>query len=86
MFLFQGCCLFLKQICRFDPEPEDDSNGMFWIAALLTRMEFESKDELLGICQPFDLGFKIGEQVFLPNGKLLNKMGDHVVLWPNDEE
>lgn len=75
----------LDLICRFDPEPEGDTTGFFWIAVLLTRMEMETLDELLGICQPFDLGFRLGEQVFLPNGKILGTMGDHIVLWPNDE-
>jgi hypothetical protein len=75
----------LDLICRFKPEPEGDAQGFFWIAVLLTRMEMETLDELLGICQPFDLGFKLGEQVFLPNGKILNEIGDSIVLWPHDE-
>jgi hypothetical protein len=48
-------------------------------------MEMETLDELLGISQPFDLGFKLGEQVFLPNGKILDKIRDSIVLWPHDE-
>lgn len=75
----------LDLICSFNPEPQGDAQGFFWIAALLTRIEMETLDELLGICQPFDLGFKVGDQVFLPNGRILNTMGDHIVLWPNHE-
>lgn len=76
----------LDLICSFDPEPISDTAGFFWIVNLLTRMEFEALDERLGICQPFDLGFRIGEQVFLPEGKILGTLGDHIVLWPNYEE
>lgn len=73
-------------ICSFIPEPTSDTTGFFWIASLMTRMEFEALDERLGVCQPFDLGFKIAEQVFLPNGKILSAIGDHVILWPDHEE
>jgi hypothetical protein len=75
----------IELICHFDPEPQGDAQGFFWIAVLLTRMEMETLDELLGICQPFDLGFKLGEEVFLPNGKILNKIRDPIVLWTHDE-
>jgi hypothetical protein len=76
----------LDLICSFNPEPMDDAMGFFWIVNLLTRMEFEALDERLGICQPPDMGFKIGERVFLPNGKILKTMGDHIILWPDYEE
>lgn len=73
-------------ICRFDPEPQNDSAGFFWIANLLTRMEFEALVERLGIVQPFELGFESGEQVFLPNGIIIRSRGEHTVLWQNHEE
>lgn len=68
-------------ICRFEPEPEGNAQGYFWIANLLTRMEFE-----LDIDEPFYLGFQIGEQVFLPNGEIRDNRGDHIVVWPKDED
>ena len=68
-------------ICRFEPEPEGDAQGYFWIANLLTRMEFE-----LEIDSPFDLGFQIGDQVYLPNGRILNNREEHMRVWPNDED
>lgn len=64
-------------ICQFNPEPLNDSAGFFWIANLLTRMEFEG----LKMETPFDLGFTIGREVFLPNGKIFRNSGDHIVLW-----
>jgi len=73
-------------ICGFKPEPWSDTMGFFMIATLLTRLEMESCDELLGICQPFDLGFRSGEQVLLPQGRILDTIGDHIVLWPRHEE
>jgi len=76
----------LDLICRFNPEPMSDAAGFFWIVNLLTRIEFEALDKQLGICQPLDMGFKIGEQVFLPNGKIQSAIVDHIVLWPNHEE
>jgi len=72
-------------ILHFEPEPTDDAIGFFWIVNLMTRSEFESLDERLDIQQPFDLGFKIGEQVFLPNGNIQKAGRDQVVLWPNHE-
>lgn len=69
-------------ICWFDPEPLNDSAGFFWIANLLTRMEFEG----LKMETPFDLGFTIGGEVFLPNGKIFRNKGDHMVLWANHGE
>lgn len=73
-------------ICRFDPQPLNDSAGFFWIANLLTRMEFEALDERLRIVHSFDLGFEIGEQVFLPDGNILRSLGEHTVIWQNHEE
>ena len=76
----------LDLVCTFNPEPTSDAAGFFWIVNLMTRMEFEALDERLGINEPFDIAFKIGEQVFLPNGKILNTVGNHMVLWPDYAE
>ena len=73
-------------ICNFEPEPDSDTSGFFWIANLLTRIEFERLDERLGIPFAYELGFTIGEQVFLPNGKILREPQDYTVLWPEHEE
>ena len=66
-------------ICKFNPEPSSDSIGFFWIVNLLVRMEHE------GIDSAYDLGFQIGDQVFLPSGKICNQIRDYVVLWTNNE-
>jgi len=71
----------LNLICRFEPDPPGDIVGFFWLANLLTRIEFES----LEIQQPFDLGFSIGEQVFLPDGQICKLNSEQVILWPNHE-
>jgi hypothetical protein len=69
-------------ICVFDPEPQSDAVGYFWIANLLTRMEFED----LEVDMPFDLGFTIGREVFSPNGEIHKDKGDHIILWANHGE
>ena len=75
----------LDLICNFEPVPDCDTVGFFWIANLLTRIEFERLDERLGIPFAYELGFEIGEQIFLPNGEILRKPEDYLVLWPEHE-
>jgi len=72
----------LNLICSFEPEPSCDTIGYFWIANLLVRMEFENFDPQ----QPFDLGFKIGKQIFLPDGRSVRKIHKETVLWPEPDE
>ena len=76
----------LDLVCSFEPEPDSDSTGFFWIANLLTRIEFEQLDERLVIPFAYGLAFKIGEQVFLPNGEILKEPQSYTVLWPEHEE
>ena len=76
----------LELICSFEPKPDNDSIGYFWIANLLVRIEFEGLDEHLAIPFAYKLGFEVGEQVFLPNGEILRKPKDYLVLWPEHEE
>ena len=73
-------------VCSFEPEPSDDCLGFFWIASLMVRIEYESSDERLDIQEPFDLGFRIGKQVFLPNGQILRTMPDQIPLWPSHDD
>lgn len=75
----------LNLICHFNPEHLGNVVGFFWIASLLTRVEFEDLDEKLNILQPFDLGFRIGDQVFLPKGNTQGR-SQIIVLWPNHEK
>jgi len=75
----------LELVCSFDPEPASDTTGFFWIVNLLARIDFEGLDERLEIQNPIDLGFRIGEQVFLPNGEILRAAEDQPVLWPEHE-
>jgi len=75
----------LDLICSFKPEPDSNSTGFFWIANLLTRIEFERLDERLAIPFVYGLAFKMGEQVFLPDGEILKEPKDYTVLWPAHE-
>lgn len=76
----------LDLICSFEPEPDCDTTGYFWIANLLTRIEFERLDERLAIPFAYELGFQIGGQVFFPNGEILRELKNITVLWPEHEE
>jgi hypothetical protein len=76
----------LELICIFDPEPQGDIVGSFWIANLLTRIEVANLDERLDLQEPFELGFKIGRQTFLPNGQIVETKGDPIVLWTKHEQ
>ena len=73
-------------VCTFNPEPATDTTGFFLIINLITRIDIEALDERLGINEPFDMAFMIGERVFLPNGNILNTLGKHIVLWPEHED
>jgi len=76
----------LELACSFDPEPDSDITGFFWITNLLTRIDFEGLGEQLEIPQPLDLGIRIGGQVFLPNGEILRGADDFPVVWPEHEQ
>jgi len=76
----------LDLVCCFEPEPDDDTTGYFWIANLLLRIDFEGLDERQALPFTYELGFQMGEKVFLPNGKTLEKTQAHTVLWPDKEE
>jgi hypothetical protein len=68
-------------VCSFEPEPDDDAMGCFWIANLLTRIDFEE----LSIPFNYDLSFEMDEQVFLPNGEIVKTPKEHIVQWPSQE-
>ena len=73
-------------VCSFEPEPDSDEVGFFWIVNLLTRIEFEHLDERLAIPFAYSLGFNIGEQVFLSDGEILREPKEYTILWPEHEE
>ena len=72
-------------ICTFEPEPPGDIIGFFWIANLLVRDEFEQLSQHHNLPTKADLGFTIGEDVFLAGGEILPGLGDHTVLWPQEQ-
>jgi len=75
----------LDLVCSFEPEPDCDATGFFWIANLLTRIDFERLDERLAVPFAYGLAFMIGQQVFLPDGEILKEPKDYTVLWPEHE-
>lgn len=76
----------LNLVCRFEPEPDCNSTGFFWIAFLMTRLEFENDSQGGELNWSFDIGFNIGEDIFLPNGKVLKAPSDYITIWPPDHE
>lgn len=75
----------LDLVCSFEPEPDDDATGYFWIANLLLRIDFEHLNDRLAIPFTYELGFQMGEEVFLPDGEILNKPKNQTVLWPGQD-
>lgn len=75
----------LNLICTFEPEPPGDILGYFWIANLLVRDEYEQLSQHHKLPQQADLGFRIGEEVFLAGGEILKDLGEHTILWPQEE-
>ena len=73
-------------VCSFEPEPDGDATGYFWIVNLLARIEFEGLDEQLAVPFAYELGFKLGEQVFLPNGEILKEPEELKILWTANAE
>ncbi|KAA3642035.1 MAG: hypothetical protein DWQ07_25915 [Chloroflexi bacterium] len=71
-------------VCKFDPEPEGNVIGFFWIANLIVRDEFEDLSKTLGIDRKFDIGLQIGNTIYLPQGDTL-KPGEYIQLWPQNE-
>lgn len=71
-------------VCRFEPEPPGDVVGLFLIANLMVRDEFEGVSERLEIEAPFDLGLQLGENIHLPGGEII-KTGETIKLWPTGE-
>lgn len=74
----------LNLVCTFEPEPPGDIVGYFWIANLIVRDEFEQLSEYHDLHQKADLGFKLGRQIFLPDGEILKELGEHTILWPQE--
>jgi hypothetical protein len=76
----------LNLVCHFEPEPDCDSTGFFWVAFLMTRIEFETSPDGGELNWPFDIGFRIGENIFLPNGRTLKASLDYTTIWPPNDQ
>lgn len=73
-------------VFTFNPEPPGNIIGNIWIANLLVRDECEQLSQHLKLPPKADLGFRIGKNIFLPNGEILRDLGEHTLLWPQEEE
>lgn len=71
----------IELVCTFQPEPTDESQGFFTVVNLLARDEHEQASEKLDIPNTIDLGFKIGEKVYLPNGVILDCPENPITIW-----
>jgi len=75
----------LNLVCTFVPEPVGDSAGFFWVVNLLVRDEYEQLSQLVGLDNPVDLGFKIGEDIYLPGGEIVKETEEQIRLWSIDD-
>ena len=75
----------LDLVISFDPEPEGDAVGFFWIVNLLQRDAHERFSEQMGITNLVNLGFRIGDEFHFPNGKIIKDRAEKINLWSNDE-
>ena len=73
-------------VCTFNPSPEYDSEAFFSIANLLVRADDEQVYEKLSITHGIDLGFRMGNKIFLPNGITLLPPKDQITVWPQYDE
>ena len=71
-------------VCYFNPEPLGNHHACLRVINLLLRDEYEKISQGLGIDQPFDFGFVMSCEVFLPSVKILNSLEDGLVLWSAD--
>ena len=72
----------LQLVCAFHPEPPDDSAGFFTTLNLLLRNDCQHTSEKLGITNAIDLGFKMQEKIYLPDGSILDIPEDQMMIWP----
>lgn len=79
-------CDKLELVCRFDPEPRDDNHGYFSAFNLLFRDDHENASDQLGIIVPIDIGFIFNNDVYLPNGEILNIPKKYEILWSKNNE
>ena len=73
-------------VCSFEPELVGNHHGCLRVINLLLRDEYEKVSQGLGLDQPFDFGFVMNCEVFLPSGKILNSLVGGLVLWSADGE
>ena len=72
-------------VCTFDPEPPGDSSGYFSVINLALRDDHEGVSEKMGIQQQIDLGFHLDGKVYLASGEILADLGEHIVLWTQND-
>ncbi len=76
----------LSLVCTFEPEPTGNATGFFWVVNLMVRDEYEQLGSQVGLKNSVDLGFMIGENIYLPGGEIIATPADHTKLWPEEQE
>jgi len=72
----------IQLVCVFHPEPPDDSAGFFSTLNLLLRNDCQHTSEKLGITNSIDLGFKMQQKIYLPDGSILDIPEEQMMIWP----
>ena len=76
----------IQLVCTFDPPPKSDSEAFFSIANLLVRADDEHLYDKVGITHPIDLGFRMGNKIFLPDGHKVIPPKDEIKIWSRNDE
>lgn len=76
----------IQLACTFDPEPEDQDQGLFSIVNLLVRNDEEGLSETLGMAHRVELAFQFRGKLCLPNGKFVDRPEAQTVLWRRNHE
>jgi len=76
----------IQLFCTFDTPPKSDSEAYFSIANLLVRADDEGVYEKLNLVEPIDLGFLMGNKVFLPNGYAVMIPDRQTKIWSREDD
>ena len=75
----------IQLICSFNPEPLSDNSGYVSIINLMLRDDHEGVSDRLGLPSPVDFGFNLDDMIYLPNGEIIEKPDDGLLLWSQNE-
>ena len=78
----------IKLICVYAQEPKSESDAFFLMANLMAREKHEGLAEALQIPNNVDFGFEMKGKYFLPNGEIIDKPENRIIVWrkPNERD